>query len=103
MDGNTKPTFGVGTSTTPDAVDTVRQQRPEIGAIWERKSMKTGSTYLNIRLKLPKKKLEELLASAKDDEPTNVNFVAFTNKNKEENPKRPSFRVYEEIPRPTED
>ena len=87
-----KPTFGAtqatNTGTTPQ-----KEYRPEMGAIWE-KTSKENTTFMNIRLKLSKAKIQELLAAAEGDE-VSVNFVAFPNRNKSAD-NQPSFRIFEE-------
>jgi uncharacterized protein (DUF736 family) len=83
-----RPTFGVGQPQQQ------KQERPEIGAIWERTS-KSNNKYMNIRLKLPKQKLQELLNETGDT--VSVNLVAFPNRDIKENTNRPNFRIYEEL------
>lgn len=87
-----KPTFGA----TPNATS-APVTRPEIGAIWERSS-KANKPYLNVKLNLPKSKLQQLLATASGEE-VNLSLVAFPNEYKETGDNRPSFRIYEEMKR----
>lgn len=100
MENNEKPTFGVTVGVDSASVDLARKQRPEIGAIWERSS-KNGVNYLNIKLKLPRELLLDMLNNYVD-EIIPINLVAFINKNKDDNPKRPTFRIYQEIPKNTQ-
>lgn len=83
-----RPTFGAGQPKQ------IKQERPEIGAIWEKIS-KSNSKYMNIRLKLSKKKLMDLLNS--NEEVISVNLIAFPNRDVKENTNRPNFRIYEEL------
>lgn len=82
-----RPTFGA------NQTKQTKKDRPEIGAIWERMS-KSNFKYMNIRLKLSKKKLLDLINS--NEEVISVNLVAFPNKDLKENTNRPNFRIYEE-------
>lgn len=50
---------------------------------------------MNIRLKLPKEKVKELLNNEGDV--IAFNLIAFPNNTTKENSNRPSFRVYEEL------
>lgn len=90
---NVKPTFGA----TPNATTIPKQERPEVGAIWERSS-KANKPYLNVKLNLPKSKLQQLLATASGEE-VNLSLVAFPNEYKETGDNRPAFRIYEESKR----
>jgi uncharacterized protein (DUF736 family) len=74
-----------------------RSQRAELGAVWKRTS-KANMEYMTIRLKLTREKLQALLASPTNDRnEVEVDLVAFANQNQEDNPRRPSYRVYEEL------
>lgn len=90
---NVKPTFGAisNSNIVP------KQDRPEIGAIWQRNS-KTNKPYLNVKLNLTKSKLQQLLAAASGEE-INLSLVAFPNEYKETGDNRPAFRIYEEMKR----
>lgn len=50
---------------------------------------------MNIRLKLPKDKIKELLNAEGDT--VAINLIAFPNNTIKENSNRPNFRVYEEL------
>lgn len=50
---------------------------------------------MNIRLKLSKEKLQELLKE--DGDIVSFNLIAFPNTLKQENSNKPNFRVYEEL------
>lgn len=96
---NEKSTFGASVEgLTPEMKDLInkRKERPEIGAIWDHQAKTTGNKFLSLKLKLTKEKLQQLLA-ASGEEVVEVSFVAFPNKFKEGNPKRPSFRIYDEL------
>lgn len=93
-----KSTFGASVEgLTPEMKDLInkRKDRPEVGAIWQRQAKTTGNEFLSLKLKLTKEKLQKLLTN--EDEVVEVSFVAFPNKFKEGNPKRPSFRIYDEL------
>ena len=92
MDNN-RPTFGVNTATVP-TTEGATNKRTESGAIWKRVSSRDNSEFLSIRLKLSKERLQALLAKTGDT--VDVGFVAFNNPFKNEGPKRPDFRVYED-------
>ena len=55
---------------------------------------------MNIRLKLPKEKVKELLSTEGDV--ISFNLIAFPNSSTKENSNRPNFRVYEELNRESE-
>lgn len=90
-----RPTFGAVTPTTVTTTETTENKeiRPEVGAIWQQTS-KNNNEFLNIRLKLSKKLLKELLETSEEE--VAVNLIAFPNRNKEGISTRPSYRIYEE-------
>lgn len=93
MDNNSRPTFG---ATAPSNGET--KTRNDVGAIWERESRNNpGLKYLSIKLNLTKAQLLQLAQSGGDT--VSVNLVAFTNKNKGDNPSRPSYRIFEDKPK----
>lgn len=89
-----KPTFGA----TPNSTNAPTNSRPEIGAIWERSSKTNNKPYLNVKLNIPKSKLQQILATASGEE-VNLSLVAFPNEYKETGDNRPAFRIYEEMKR----
>jgi len=92
VDFKSRPTFG---AKVPEQVEIKsKSDRPEMGAVWKKLS-KNNTEYMNIRLKLSKEKLQELLKEEGDV--VSVNFVAFPNRTVTESPNRPNFRVYEEL------
>lgn len=91
---NIKPTFGTGANSQTEN----KKFRPEIGAIWEREASNLDkSKYLSIKLTLTKEILKELYEGMGDN--VSLNLVAFTNKSKGDSEKRPSFRIFQELPR----
>lgn len=91
MEFKVRPTFGVK---PPEVVENKSKSgRPEMGAVWKKIS-KNNTEYMNIRLKLSKEKLQELLKETSDV--VSINFVAFPN-DTALGSNRPNFRVYEEL------
>lgn len=85
-----------------EALRSARSKRPEAGAIWEQTSKRTDKKYLNLRIRLSKEKLQELLSSS-SEEVVSLNFVAFPNtKNPDDGKRRPAYSVYEELSLPTQ-
>jgi len=102
--GTTAVAAGVDGAGVSEALKAKRSTRPEIGAMWKRNSKSTGTEYLSIRLKLTREKIQELLTKPTVESGVDgtelvveVDLVAFPNSNAEGNPRRPSFRVYEEL------
>lgn len=91
---NIKPTFGQTTVTTTEASNVPVNERKESGAIWERTS-KANNRFLSIKLNMSKKALQELLAKSTTEE-VSIGFVAFPNKSQNGDPKRPTFRIFED-------
>jgi len=91
---NIKPTFGQTTVTTTEASNVPINERKESGAIWERTS-KANNRFLSIKLNMNKKALQELLAKSTTEE-VSIGFVAFPNKSQNGDPKRPTFRIFED-------
>lgn len=85
-----KPTFGASSSNTSSG-----QGRPEIGVIWNRTSTSKNLQFMNIKVKLSKEKLTELL-STNDNEVT-LDLVAFPNREHNGNDRRPNYRIYESV------
>lgn len=79
-----------------DDISEQRKLRPEVGAIWKRTSKQNGGEYMTIRLRLTKERLEELLLIAEEGQEVEYDLVSFPN-SREENDRRPSFRVYEDL------
>lgn len=94
MENKIKPTFGVTTVTTTEASNVPVNERKESGAIWERTS-KANNKFLSIKLNMTKKALQDLLARSTSDE-VSIGFVAFPNKSQNGDPKRPTFRIFED-------
>lgn len=96
MDKTSKPNF----STNSD-VQGSKPFRQEVGAIWEKISKEKQNPFMNIRFRMSKERLQELVNSAEisEDGKVSINFVAFPNRGKEDNPKRPDHRIYEELNR----
>lgn len=95
-----KPNFVAnGVNTVPgEELTEARSTRPELGAAWTRFSKNKNMEYMNVRLKMTKELLNKYLSSSKDEE-VYINLVAFPNKHKGDNPKRPAFRLFEELHR----
>ena len=94
MENNIKPTFGSTVITTTEASTEPLNERKESGAIWERTS-KANNRFLSIKLNMSKKALQELLAKT-TTEGVSIGFVAFPNKSQNGDPKRPTFRIFED-------
>lgn len=94
MENNVKPTFGSTVITTTEASNVPLNERKESGAIWERTS-KANNRFLSIKLNMSKKALQELLAKTTTEE-VSIGFVAFPNKSQNGDPKRPTFRIFED-------
>jgi len=94
FDAATKPDFI--TAVDPEVIKK-RNARSETGAIWKSHSKKNGMEYMNIKMRFNKEQLEGLLEKLGDKEEISTNFVAFPNKNLEDNPRRPLYKIYEEI------
>lgn len=94
MENNQKPTFGQVTVNTTEASNVPVSERKESGAIWERTS-KANERFLSIKLNMSKKVLQELLAKSTTED-VSIGFVAFTNKSQNGDPKRPTFRIFED-------
>jgi uncharacterized protein (DUF736 family) len=103
-----KPTFGVSLGPKQEGsyedIQKKRSERPEVGAIWEN-TTKSQSKYMNIRFKIPKSELLKLIedSSLDNEGKVTVSFIAFPNKKEEPNSKRPSFRIYKELSKPSEE
>lgn len=98
MNNNERPSFGVETNQSPvdfQKLTETRQSRPECGASWEKIS-KNGAQYNTIKLTFTKKELQELLDSTTGDQ-VELRLVSFKNSNKDNNPRRPSWRYYREL------
>ena len=93
MSFENRPTFGATPKVEPPPV--AKAERPEVGAIWNRKAKASSFEFLSIKLELSKDKLKELINGTGDT--ATIKLVAFPNKNHVEDSKRPNFRVYEEI------
>lgn len=91
---NIKPTFGQTTVITTEASNVPVNERKESGAIWERTS-KANNRFLSIKLNMSKKALQEILAKSTTEE-VSIGFVAFPNKSQNGDPKRPTFRIFED-------
>ena len=85
-----RPTFGVK---SPEVKQT-NTKRQEFGAAWKRQTKKENIDFLSIRLQLTKEKLKALLSSV--EETVTLNLVAFPNTFKNEDDKRPDFKLYED-------
>lgn len=94
MENKQKPTFGVTSVTTTEATNLPLEERKESGAIWERIS-KANNRFLSIKLNMSKKALQELLAKSTTED-VSIGFVAFPNKHQNGDPKRPTFRIFED-------
>ena len=94
MENNIKPTFGSTVITTTEASNVPLNERKESGAIWERTS-KANNRFLSIKLNMSKKVLQELLAKSTTED-VSIGFVAFPNKSQNGDPKRPTFRIFED-------
>lgn len=94
MENNIKPTFGSTVITTTEASNVPLNERKESGAIWERTS-RANNKFLSIKLNMSKKALQELLAKSTTEE-VSIGFVAFPNKSQNGDPKRPTFRIFED-------
>jgi len=92
---NIKPTFGQTSVTTTAASNVPVNERKEAGAIWEH-TYKASNKFLSIKLNMSKKSLQELLAKSTTDEDISIGFVAFPNKSQNGDPKRPTFRIFED-------
>jgi uncharacterized protein (DUF736 family) len=103
MDQLNKPSFSANTNTTSSDTQETKTFRPEIGAIWEKKSREKSNPFMSIRFRMSKEKLQELINSSEagEDGLVNINFVAFPNKGKVEGDKRPNHRIYEEQEKPS--
>lgn len=104
MDQTSKPIFGVNTTNTTNSTPQENKTfRPEVGAIWEKKSRERSNPFMSIRFRMTKEKLQELINTSEpgDDGFVNINFVAFPNKGKVDGDKRPNHRIYEEQEKPT--
>lgn len=91
---NSKPTFGNTIINTTEASNVPTDERKEAGAIWERTS-KANNRFLSIKLNMSKKALQELLAKSTTEE-VSLGFVAFQNKSQNGDPRRPTFRIFED-------
>lgn len=88
---NSRPTFGVAGAAAPPVQ---QQERKEIGAIWKAMT-KANKPIYNVKLNLPKSKVEELLSKAEGDT-VQVSLVGFDNEYAQGDSKRPVIRMYEE-------
>ena len=86
-----KPTFGV---TKVETAGPNTPERAEIGAIWEKIS-KSNNRFLTIKLNIPKKVLQELLAKSTTDT-IETGFIAFPNRSYNGDSRRPTFRIFED-------
>ena len=103
MSEQVRPNFAKNSSSPsaspiPAEIQEQRSRRPESGAIWKRTSKTTNMEYMTLRLKFTREKLTALLnAPVTEDNLVALDLVAFPNQNQAENPKRPSYRIYEEL------
>ena len=74
-----------------------RNERPEIGSIWNRRSKKTGREYLTMQVTFTKEQLTRLLEQVTDNESVKLNLVSFPNKANNGDYRKPSFKIYEEL------
>lgn len=88
---NSRPTFGVTNISAP-AVQ--KEERKEIGAIWK-STTKANKPIYNVKLNVPKNKIQEMLAKAEGDT-VQISFVGFDNEYANGDHKRPIIRMYEE-------
>lgn len=90
MDLGQRPTFGVK---SPE-VKQNSNERQETGAVWKRQAKSGQMEFLSLKIKLTKDKLKALLAQT--GETVDISFVAFPNPHKNEDSKRPDFRIFED-------
>lgn len=88
MSNNARPTFGVNNTVN------IQEKRTELGAIWRRSSKRDNSEFLSIKINIPKDRLKHLLD--KEGEVVNLGLVAFINDFKNDDFKKPDFRIFEE-------
>jgi len=88
---NSRPTFGV---TNTNSAPLQKEERKEIGAIWK-STTKANKTIYNVKINMPKAKLQELLSKSEGDV-VQVNLVGFDNEYANGDYKRPVIRMYEE-------
>ena len=95
----TKPSFGGSRSTTPTntgETPVAENKRTSVGAIWERTSQ-YKTRYMTMQVQFTKERLKALLDQP--GETVDLSLVAFINKYKENNEKRPDFKIYEDVDR----
>jgi len=95
-----KPTFETTPTLKPqEKPNNINEERVEAGVIWENRSKKSNSKYMNIIFSLPKSKLQDIINNSDQDENGNVKFgfVAFPNKLQDGISNRPAFRIYQNI------
>lgn len=75
-----------------------RQQRQEIGCIWNRNSKSTNMQFYKVRLNFTKEQLQEMLNGPTTENGTiQVEYVAFPNSGISDNPRRPAYRIFPAI------
>lgn len=90
MDLGQRPTFGAqGTQIKQN-----NNERQETGAVWKRQAKSGQMDFLSLKIKLTKEKLRSLLEQV--GETVDISFVAFPNPHKNEDNKRPDFRIFED-------
>lgn len=75
-----------------------RSQRPEVGAMWEKKSRKNDTVYYTMRIKLTKEQLLDLTQQIEEgEEVAQLDMVTFPTRKPESNNRKPSHRIYQEM------
>lgn len=75
-----------------------RSERPEIGAMWDKTSKKSGMQFYTLKVTLTKDKIEELVSQiTRGGEVATLEMVAFPCSKKEDNSRRPAYRIFEEL------
>jgi uncharacterized protein (DUF736 family) len=97
MNNNERPSFGTSKESNVDfeKLTETRSQRKEVGASWAKVS-RSGMNYYTTKLTFTKQELQELLDSSTGDV-VELRLVSFPNANQDNNPRRPSYRLYKEI------
>lgn len=90
MDLSQRPTFGAASPQIKQS----NGERQETGAVWKRQAKSGQMDFLSLKIKLTKDKLRSLLEQA--GETVDISFVAFPNPHKNEDSKRPDFRIFED-------
>lgn len=89
-----KSTFGFGKPTQE------KSEREELGAIWE-KTSRADRKFMNVRFKIDKQKLMDMINNSTEGDKVKLSFVAFPNDNHDGVDSRPNFRIYESKDRGT--